>query len=169
MTIGSSYLLVGNGQVLILVGSELRTSKEVHCTALVRIELVDDRGCIAPAYQVEEALRLHGQLQTTFHLDNPDGLVFAIGAVVHAYSIVDTILGGITGHDAVLCQASGTLAHLVDQLDGLGGVAQLSLSLGTHQQHIGIAEHDAVHGRCPLVVAVEEIDVAQRRVYVLLQ
>jgi hypothetical protein len=56
VTVRSSYLLVRNRQILVLVGGEHRTGKEIHCTAFVGLELVDDGSGITPTNEVAETL-----------------------------------------------------------------------------------------------------------------
>ena len=169
MTVRGGNLLVRNRQILILVCREGRTLQEVHRLALVGIELVDDTGGITPAHEVEETLTLHGQLQATLHLHNLHGLILVISTSIFTYCIAYTILIGVARNDAVRHHTGSTLANLIDKCDGLRGIVQLSLCLSTHQQHIGIAQHYAIHRRSPLVIAVEEVDVRKIGVYILFQ
>ena len=114
MSVRGGKLLVRNRQILILVCREGRTLQEVHRLALVGIELVDDTGGITPAHEVEETLTLHGQLQTTFHLDNLHGMILVIRTVILTYCIAHAVFVGITRNDAVRHHTGSTLANLID-------------------------------------------------------
>ena len=157
---------MGNGQILVAVLRVLSVVEEVHALLLLGIVGQHHVGNVAPAHQVEIALRLHGQLQTALHLHNLQGLVGRVGSGVGLAVEVHAILALVVANH--LRAASGTVAHLVHQRNGGGSIAQLSFSLGPHEQHVGIAEHDAVHGAGP-VAAVDEVGAHEGRVDVVLQ
>ena len=140
----------------------------VQCAVvnLLSIVLVQHGGSIAPANKVEETLRLHSQLQAALHLHNLHRLVLAVRALIWGDIHLHTIRVLIAAYH--LGTAGSTLANLVHQSNGLLAVAQLCIRLGTHQQHVGIAEHDAVHGRSP-VGTLDKILADECRIDILLQ
>ena len=130
------------------------------------IVFVEYRSGIAPAHEVEEALALHSQLQAAFRLHHLDGILLRVVALVVGHIHLHTVRVLIAVDH--LGAAGSACAELVDNLDGLVDSAQLGISLGTHQQHVGIAEHDAIHRACP-VAALDEVFADEGWVDILLQ
>ena len=168
MSIGSCYLSVWNGQVLVFVLSEMSSCVYGAVVGLLSIVLVEDLVGFSPAYEVEESLTFHAHLQATLHLDNLQRLslvvVAFVGGDIHLHAIVVLIVGDDAG--ALL----GALPQLVDEADGLwdASVVELYECLGTFQEHVSIAEDDAVLG-CSPPGALDEIGTHEVRVYILLE
>ena len=133
---------------------------------LLCVVLVEHGGSIAPAHEVEEPLALHAQLQASLHLHHLHHVVLAIAALVVGDIQLHAVGTGVIGNH--LRAAGGTCADLVDQRHGLLRLSQLCVSLGAVQQHLSIAEDDAVHRAGP-VAALDEVTADECGVNVLLQ
>ena len=82
MSVGCSHLCKWYRQVFALVGGELSLAIDGAFSLLCRIVAIEGLCSLAPPHEVEEALRLHCELQPALHLHNLYSLLLVVGAGV---------------------------------------------------------------------------------------
>ena len=96
MPIGSSDLLVGDRQILILVGGEGSPFIDVAFLSFLVIVFLDDRLGFSPAYEIEEALGLESQLESSLHLDAFEDFLLSgdigIRPYLHRHAVFEIIV-----------------------------------------------------------------------------
>ena len=98
VAVGGRNLTERDGQVLILIGSEMSSTVNGTAADFLGIVLVEYCGGITPAHEIKEALALHTHFQTAFHLHNLHSLVLGIAAAIVADVHFHAIGIGIAGN-----------------------------------------------------------------------
>ena len=91
MTVGSGDLLKGDWQVFVLVGGEMCRQIDGAIIGFLGVILVDNLGCLAVTYKVEETLRFHTEFKAAFHLDDFDCRFLVVTAFVVGDIHLDTV------------------------------------------------------------------------------
>ena len=98
MPVGSTDLRIRDGEIFVLVGSEMCAGIYRAIVGLTGIISVENLGGLAPTHQIKESVALHCQLHTAFMLHNLQGFLLRIRPVIWTYCYAHALERFIIGN-----------------------------------------------------------------------